>query len=250
MNAGSKGRAEKKSHRQPRPRKGRGVRTDGTERAGSSVGKWKYRVPDVAKEYLTLGLEDEKAGRVLMESGQPRQAIYFFVQAMEKFVLFGVFSEVCGSDTSADGQTYRERTVTHDLDELLGVLLEVYTEAINDSRVSGQIEEQLSTHVLEGEQFNHLHNNIRYPRYMWKSGDFAVLQVCDGDVQKLLKRLERLKSFIVGFGKLKGETSPLEVHMGQCDRVEVPKQASPKTEDPIRGAESPTAADKIADFRF
>ncbi|MEK6238452.1 MAG: hypothetical protein N2C14_27355, partial [Planctomycetales bacterium] len=69
---------------------------------------------------------------------------------------FVIFSEVSSSDASRDGRTYRERALTHDLDELLTVLLEVFTETINDSRVSDQIASQLENHVLEGERFGQL----------------------------------------------------------------------------------------------
>lgn len=245
MNAGNNGKARKKSGGR---QSGRTPKADNDRPVRSFVGKWRYGVSDVAKEFLKLGLDDEKAGRVLMKNGQQRQAIYFFVQAMEKFVRFGIFSEVSASDTGHDGQTYRERTLTHALDELLAVLLEVFTEAIDDPRVSEQIEEQLKTHVLEGERFGQLHNNIRYPRYMWKSGDFSVLQLSDGDVQKVVKKLERLKSFVAGFAKLKGETSLLEPHLTTS------VQPKPKAKSPPKKAEQDakpqSSADKLAEFRF
>lgn len=243
MNAGNNGRARMKSG----GRSGRTPKEDATQQARSFVGKWKYRVSDVANEFLKLGLDDEKAGRVLMENGQHRQAIYFFVQAMEKFVRVGIFSQVSAADTGHDGQSYRERTQTHALDELLAVLLEVFTEAIDDPRVSEQIEEQLKTHVLEGERFGQLHNNLRYPRYMWKSGDYSVLQLSNGDVQKVLRKLERLKSFVAGFAKLKGEVSPLELQIEQDAKrpVETSRKAEQRSE---KAAESPV--DKLAEFRF
>ena len=118
------------------------------------------------------------------------------------------------------------------------MLLEVFTEAINDSRVSDQIEDQLKTQVLEGERFGQLHNNIRYPRYMWRSGDFSVLQLTNGDVQKVLKKLERLKSFVAGFAKLKGETSPLAAHVAQRCSTESEKAGG--TEN--RGSERESGA--------
>ena len=40
--------------------------------------------------------------------------------------------------------------MTHNLDDLLTVLLEAYKETINDSRVSEQIDQQMDTHVLQG----------------------------------------------------------------------------------------------------
>ena len=96
MNAENHGRVRKRAGRQ---RSGQKPTVEGKQRVRSFVGKWKYGVSDVANEFLKLGLDDEKAGQVLMENGQQRQAIYFFVQAMEKFVRFGIFSEVSASDT-------------------------------------------------------------------------------------------------------------------------------------------------------
>ena len=237
--AGGGGRDRNRSKRTAEGRRGR-----------SFVGKWKYGVSDVAKEFLKLALDDEKAGRTLMENGHHRQAIYFFVQAMEKLVRFGIFSEVAVSQTGRDGQTFRERTLTHDLDELLAVLLEVFTDAINDPRVSQQIEEQLRTYVLEGERFGQLHNNIRYPRYMWKSGDFSVLQLSKDDVSKVVQKLERLKSFVAGFNRLRGGTSPLDEHMrgdGQPQGATEPASSAETTQSSDTDG---TAVDKLADFRF
>ncbi|MEK6238453.1 MAG: hypothetical protein N2C14_27360 [Planctomycetales bacterium] len=81
MSAEKNGKASKNSRKQTSRRK---PKAGGASQANSLVGKWKYGVKDVAKEFLKLGLDDETAGRVLMGHDQHRQAIYFFVQAMDK----------------------------------------------------------------------------------------------------------------------------------------------------------------------
>jgi hypothetical protein len=139
------------------------------------------------------------------------------------------------------------------LDDLLTVLLEVFTDAINDPRVSHQIEEQLKTYVLEGERFAQLHNNIRYPRYMWKGGDFSVLQLSKRDVSKVLQKLERLKSFVAGFNRLKDGKSPLDDHMQPDSKPQRAPQptTSATTTTTTRSADAERkSSDALSDFRF
>ncbi len=147
-------------------------RTRGARR--NFIGKQR-RVGTFAEAFRSLYAEDERAAETLQRDGCHRQAVYFFIQTMEKLTRFAIFSEVSPEVLDKNGTTYRERTLTHNLDELLTVLLEVYKEIINDSRVSEQIEKQLSEHVLQGVRFGVLHNDVRYPRYMNpETGEFTT----------------------------------------------------------------------------
>ena len=159
------------------------------------VGRLQH-VDDVAEAYRSVSVEDEEAARVLQREGRYRQAVYFFMQAMEKLVRYAIFSEVSPDGVDKEGTTYRERTTTHNLDDLLAVLLEVYRETINDSRVSEQIENQLATYVLEGVQFGFLHNDVRYPRYVERHRSYSLLELRDKDAEATSGKLARLKSFV------------------------------------------------------
>ena len=58
------------------------------------IGRLEHRLSDVAAEYLALAQEDEKVGQLLISQGQYRHAIYFLVQAMEKYVRCTIFGLV------------------------------------------------------------------------------------------------------------------------------------------------------------
>jgi hypothetical protein len=160
------------------------------------------RVGNFAEAFRSLSAEDEKAADVLRREGCHRQAVYFFTQAMEKLTRFAIFSEVAPENLDKDGTTYRERTLTHNLDDLLTVLLEVYQETINDPRVSEQISSQLSTHVLQGVRFGVLHNDVRYPRYLDRKQSCLLLKLSEKDSATVALMLARLKQFIEGFQQL------------------------------------------------
>ena len=114
-----------------------------------------------------------------------------------------MFTEVSPDAPSSDGQSYRERTRTHDLDILLTGLLEVFKETINDSRVSEQIEQQMNAVVLQGQFFGLLHNDVRYPRYMERRKSDVLLELNAKDATIAADKLARLKAFIEGFQQLK-----------------------------------------------
>jgi HEPN domain-containing protein len=176
--------------------------TEGSDRR-AFIGRHKS-VSDLAETYRDLSGDDEQAAIVLQREGQYRQAVYFFLQAMEKLARYAVFSEVGPDDASIDGRTYRERTRTHNLDELLIVLLEAYKETINNSRVSEQIEQQMEAYVLQGQYFGVLHNDVRYPRYIERRKSDALLELNEKDAVAATDKLTRLKAFVAGFQQLKG----------------------------------------------
>ena len=166
------------------------------------VGRQRY-VEDLAEAYAALSAEDEQAARVLQQAGCHRQAVYFYVQAMEKIARSAIYTEVAEDDTDGAGNTYCDRTRTHNLDDLLSLLLEVYQSLIEDPRVCEQIERQMATYVLEGVHFGHLHNDVRYPRFLERRGTHSVLQLSAQDTEAAAKKLARLRSFVEGFQQLK-----------------------------------------------
>lgn len=182
--------------------RGHGGRGAGAGARRAFIGRHK-NVADLAQTYRDLSGSDEQAALVLQREGQYRQAIYFFLQAMEKLTDHAIFSEVSPDDVSINGRTYRERTRTHNLDELLRVLLEAYKETINDSRVSDQIDQQMATYVLQGQYFGVLHNDVRYPRYIDRRKSDALLELNEKDAAAAADKLTRLKAFVAGFQQLK-----------------------------------------------
>jgi hypothetical protein len=84
------------------------------------IGRLEHRLSDVAAEYLALAQEDEKVGQLLIGQGQYRHGIYFLIQAMEKYVRSTIFGLV-----NPNTDYFRQRTLTHNLDDLLAFLREI-----------------------------------------------------------------------------------------------------------------------------
>ena len=52
------------------------------------------REVDISYEYYNLALEDEKVAILLKNKGEYRHSIYFFIQAMEKYIKSKIFTLV------------------------------------------------------------------------------------------------------------------------------------------------------------
>lgn len=153
------------------------------------------QITDVSSEYLRLANEDENAGQCLMTSGHYRHAAYFFVQAMEKYVRAKIFQLV-----NPNTEYFRERTRTHNLDDLLDFLIEIVgtTPIIKD-----QVKSQLENNVLEGVRFGMLHNDLRYPYFRDKLGTHETIVMGKEDAEICYQRLIRLKPFVRDIDRLR-----------------------------------------------
>lgn len=159
------------------------------------IGRLEHGLTDIAAEYEALAHEDEKVGRLLLGQGQYRHAIYFLVQAMEKFVRCRIFSLV-----NPNTEYFRNRTRTHDLDELLDFLIEIVS---SDAGVQAQVKGQLNNHVLGGIRFGKLHNDLRYPFFSERHQSYSLLQVSRSDAELTLDRLQTLKRFLSDIHQLR-----------------------------------------------
>ena len=189
-----------------RPRKGHSPHQRFTSRSGS-LGRV-CSVANVGDGYRRLSEADEAAADVLVESGHYRQAACMLIQAMEKAIQHGVFTQLPSLASCELVDEYRERVKTHNVDELLSVLLDVFRDAIGDARVSQQIDEQLEQLIVQGLRFHHLHNDVRYLRGH-RSGQYTLLEIAPRDVQQLKRTLTRLRAFIDGFQLLRGSANEL-----------------------------------------
>jgi HEPN domain-containing protein len=161
------------------------------------IGSLRHNVNDLSDEYLRLATQDEKVGRQLLTEKHYRHAVYFLVQAMEKFTRHKIYALV---NPTAD--YFQRRTRTHNLDELLDFLIEIVS---SDPLVQSQVKKQLTTYVLRGIRFGSLHNNLRYPLYLRKRKSYAMLEVNGNDAEEVLDLLERLKAFLKEINKLQRE---------------------------------------------
>jgi len=157
------------------------------------IGKFRHRVNE-SDEFYHLAEEEEQAAVTLAQAGHYRQACYFLIQAMEKFIRAKIFSLV-----NPNLEYFRDRNRTHSLDAAVNFLVEVVS---SDKVVQEQVFSQLNNHVLGNTKYRQLHNNLRYPTYFAKHDSYSMLDVqkCDFDV--LSHRLLVLKKFLRDMHKL------------------------------------------------
>ena len=157
------------------------------------VGTFRRQV-NVSKEYLDLARSDEIAAEKLSQVDCYRQACYFIIQSMEKYIRAKIFSLV-----NADVKYFRDENRNHSLDSAIDFLIKVIS---SDPIIQQQVAKQLAEYVLVNTKYNHLHNNLRYPAYFEKHESYSMLDVSRTDYQILFDRLSSLKSFLNDIDKL------------------------------------------------
>lgn len=157
------------------------------------IGKPNHNI-DVADGYRKLATEDENAAELLMKNGQYRQAIYFYIQAMEKYIRAQVFKRV-----NANLKYFRDKNKNHSIESAVDFLIEVYGQ---DEFLRNQIKNQLKELVIKDLNFQQLHNDLRYPYYSLKYDSFTVCDYNLNDCKEIADRLSMLKTFLSELDKL------------------------------------------------
>lgn len=152
------------------------------------IGRLRYNITDAPGEYRTLAMHDERIAGILLNQGEFRHATYFLVQSMEKHVRATIYTRV-----NPQNPYYREKTRTHDVDELLEFLLEIIDV---DDQVREALRQQLDAHVLSETRFGMLHNDLRYLKYIERNQSYAMLSVDMQDALHTRERLQLLKRFL------------------------------------------------------
>lgn len=157
------------------------------------VGTFRRQV-NVSQEYLALARSDEIAAEKLSQVDCYRQACYFIIQAMEKYIrakVFGIVNPKLGF--------FRDENRSHSLDSAIEFLVKVIS---SDPVIQQQVLKQLSEYVLGDTKYNHLHNNLRYPVYFSNLDSYSMLDVGRNDYNRLFERLSSLKHFLNDINKL------------------------------------------------
>ncbi|MFQ2616846.1 HEPN domain-containing protein [Aeromonas caviae] len=157
------------------------------------IGSFRKKV-NASQEYLSLARSDEIAAEKLSQVECYRQACYFIIQAMEKYIrakIFGIVNPKLGF--------FREENRSHSLDSAVEFLVKVIS---SDPVIQQQVLKQLSEYVLGDTKYNHLHNNLRYPVYFSNLDSYSMLYVGRDDYNRLFERLSSLKSFLNDIDKL------------------------------------------------
>ena len=163
------------------------------------VGNRKYLdTTEMKAEYLSLRDSNLQAAKILEKQGLYKEAIYMYIQAMEKEIK----GHICGKVDSANPY-FSEKLraeVGHSLDKSIDFLIEIL--AGNDSTLKDQLIDQIKIHVLENINFSRLHNDCRYPAYNLSQKQYFILCIDKHDCERISHIYQKLTQFICDFDRI------------------------------------------------
>ena len=145
---------------------------------------------DLSIKYKQLFTDDLKASNVLIKNGYYNQAAYLLIQTIEKMLRSKIFSKVNG-----DIEYFRKRNRNHDISDGINFLIDVTG---YDELTKNGLKEQLNNTILETEIISRLNNNLRYPSYSKKFESYSLLILSKNDIDRLLKMITHLESYLDG----------------------------------------------------
>ena len=153
------------------------------------------REVDISYEYYNLALEDEKVAILLKNKGEYRHSIYFFIQAMEKYIKSKIFTLV-----NPNLEYYINKNKHHSLDDSIEFLIEVISP---DENIRNQVKLYFNKYVFKDLSFRNLHNNLRYPFYDRSRGYYNIIKFDIGDCKYIEEMLENLKKYLKDLNRIK-----------------------------------------------
>jgi len=150
---------------------------------------------NVSDEYYELGKKDEEAANELMKLSLYRHSIYFFIQAMEKYIRSKIFSLV-----NPNIEYFREKNKNHSLNNAIDFLVEIIN---SDNIIRQQIKIQINEFLFENINFQMLHNNLRYPFFNQKYNDYSCIDFTKNDCLMVEKKVLKLKEYLKELDKIK-----------------------------------------------
>lgn len=153
------------------------------------------REVDISYEYYNLALEDEKVAILLKNKGEYRHSIYFFIQAMEKYIKSKIFTLV-----NPNLEYYINKNKHHSLDDSIEFLIEVISP---DENIRNQVKLYFNKYVFKDLSFRNLHNNLRYPFYDRSRGYYNIIKFDIEDCRYIEEMLENLKKYLKDLNRIK-----------------------------------------------
>mgnify|MGYP004582361611 FL=1 len=153
------------------------------------------REVDISYEYYNLALEDEKVAILLKNKGEYRHSIYFFIQAMEKYIKSKIFTLV-----NPNLEYYINKNKHHSLDDSIEFLIEVISP---DENIRNQVKLYFNKYVFKDLSFRNLHNNLRYPFYDRSRGYYNIIKFDIEDCKYIEEMLENLKKYLKDLNRIK-----------------------------------------------
>lgn len=140
-------------------------------------------------EYLKISKDDEKAAELLYRQSLYNQAVYFYIQSMEKYIKSAICRKI---DVTNDYYANKLRMIGHSLDDAIDFFIEIVSG--NNEILKMQITEQLKKGVLKDVRFSAIYNAVRYPFY--KSCNYKLTEMSKTDCEQMKEIYGLLKRYI------------------------------------------------------
>lgn len=148
-------------------------------------------------EYFLLAERNKKSAVLLEEQGFYNEAIYMYIQSMEKQIK----GYICGKINSSNPYFSKKlRDIGHSLDLSIDFLIEIL--AGNNNVLKEQLTLQLKKNVFQDINFSIIYNSCRYPSYNFHKQNYSILYLDKKDCQKVASVCEKLNDFISDFDRL------------------------------------------------
>lgn len=144
---------------------------------------------DMSDEYLNISKNDEKAAELLYLQSLYNQAVYFYIQSMEKYIKSAICRKI---DVTNNYYADKLRMIGHSLDDAIDFFIEIVSG--NNEMLKMQITEQLKKGVLKGVRFSAIYNAVRYPFY--KNYNYKLTQMSKNDCEQMKEIYDLLKRYI------------------------------------------------------
>ncbi|MGL5712724.1 MAG: HEPN domain-containing protein [Paraclostridium sp.] len=149
---------------------------------------------DLSYEYIKLAREDESVAILLKNNHEYRHSIYYFIQAMEKYIKSKIFTLV-----NPNLEYFINRNRHHSLDSSIEFLIEVIS---SDETIRNQVKFQFNEYVFKGLNSRSLHNNLRYPFYNDKYRFYTIVNYDKNDCEYIEQMLDNLKKYLEDLNKI------------------------------------------------
>lgn len=111
-----------------------------------NIGK-RNNIYNVAETYENLAIEDEEVAKKLKQNSEFRHSIYFYIQAMEKYIRSKIFTLV-----NPELEYYREKNKHHSIGNAIDFLIEIIR---SDTQSQEQLKQQLNEYFVEDIKLNY-----------------------------------------------------------------------------------------------
>lgn len=146
---------------------------------------------DIATEYLMMAQTDERTADLLYRNHLSNQSVYFYIQAMEKYLKHYICKKINVLNTYFAEEL---RSVGHSLDAAVDFYINIMSG--NNEALRCQLMTQIKNNIFGNIKFSVVYNATRYPYYSNRTSSYRITRMTDDDCQILHKMCQQLKDFL------------------------------------------------------